>query len=116
MLKLLKRQGVTPRVMITDKLRSYDAARREIMPGVEHRSHKGLNNQAQNSHLAVRRRERGMIRFKSAGQCQRFVSIHGPFANLHHHLHRNRTTAIEHRKLRNAAMATWREITLSIAV
>jgi putative transposase len=89
MRKLLKGQCVTPRVMITDKLRSYDAAKREIMPGVEHRSHKGLNNRAENSHLVVRRRERGMIRFKSAGQCQRFVSIHGPIANLFH-LHRLR--------------------------
>jgi putative transposase len=66
MRKLLKgqcvTQCVTPGVMITDKLRSYDAAKKEIMPGVEHRSHKGLNNRAENSHLAVRRRERGMIR------------------------------------------------------
>lgn len=53
--KLLKGQCGIPRVMITDKLRSYDAARREIMPSVEHRSHKGLNNRAENSHLAVRR-------------------------------------------------------------
>ncbi|AXA43633.1 transposase-like protein [Rhizobium leguminosarum] len=50
MRKLLKAQGRTPRVMITDKLRSYDAARRDLMPGVEHRSHKGLNNRAENSH------------------------------------------------------------------
>ncbi|WP_428423943.1 IS6 family transposase [Pararhizobium sp.] len=114
MRKLLKGQCATPRVMITDKLRSYDAAKREIMPGVEHRSHKGLNNRAENSHLAVRRRERGMIRFKSARQCQRFVSIHGPIANLFH-LHRNRASTAEHRKLRNAAMNTWREITLSTA-
>uniref|UniRef100_UPI003A858566 IS6 family transposase n=1 Tax=Ciceribacter azotifigens TaxID=2069303 RepID=UPI003A858566 len=51
MRKLLKSQGITPRVMVTDKLRSYEAAKREIMPGVEHRSHKGLNNRAENSHL-----------------------------------------------------------------
>lgn len=50
MRKLLKGQGRTPRVMITDKLRSYDAAKREVMPGIEHRSHKGLNNRAENSH------------------------------------------------------------------
>jgi putative transposase len=55
-----------------------------------------------------------MIRFKSARQCQRFVSIHGPIANLFH-LHRNRTSTAEHRKLRNAAMNTWHEITLSTA-
>jgi len=57
MRKLLKGQGSTPRVMITDKLRSYDAAKREIMPGVEHRSHKGQNNRAENSHQPIRRRE-----------------------------------------------------------
>lgn len=50
MRKLLKRQGSVPRVMITDKLRLYGAAKREVMPGIEHRSHKGLNNRAENSH------------------------------------------------------------------
>lgn len=54
--KLLKRQERAPRVMITDKLRSYDAAKREIMPGVEHRSDKSLNNRAENSHQPARRR------------------------------------------------------------
>lgn len=84
MRKLLKGQGCAPRVMITDKLRSYDAARGEIMPGVEHRSHKGLNNRAENSHQPVRRRERIMKRFKSRCHLQRFVSIHDPIANLFH--------------------------------
>lgn len=54
MRRLLKKQGLAPRVMITDKLGSYAAARKELMPGVEHRSHKGINNRAENSHLAVR--------------------------------------------------------------
>ncbi|MGO6848763.1 DDE-type integrase/transposase/recombinase, partial [Rhizobium ruizarguesonis] len=76
--------GRTPRVMITDKLRSYDAARRDLVPGVEHRSHKGLNNRAKNLHQPTRRRERTMKRFKSARQLQRFVSIHDPIANLFH--------------------------------
>ena len=58
--KLLKKQGRVPRVLITDKLRSYAAAKREIMPGVEHRQHKGLNNRAENSHQPTRRRERVM--------------------------------------------------------
>jgi putative transposase len=68
--------------MVTDKLRSYSSARSQLMPGNEHRSHKGLNNRAENSHLVVRRRERRMMRFKSARQCQRFVSTHGSIANL----------------------------------
>ena len=66
----------------------------------------------ENLHLAARRREPGMIRFKSAGQCQRFLSIHGPIANLFH-LQRKKTTTAEYRKLQNAATSTWREITLS---
>lgn len=65
MRKLLKGQGRSPGVMITDKLRSYGAAKREIMPAVEHRSHKGLNNRAENSHQPVRRRARIIKRFKS---------------------------------------------------
>src|SRR4051794_4307026 len=62
--------------MVTDKLASYPAAKRELMPGVEHRRHKGLNNRAENSHQPTRRRERQMKRFKSAGQAQRFLSAH----------------------------------------
>ena len=60
--KLLKRQCRAPRVMVTDKLPSYGAAKREVMPGVEHRQHKGLNNRAENSHQPTRRRERIMKR------------------------------------------------------
>ena len=82
--KLLKRQCRAPRVMITDKLASYGAAKREIMPGVEHRQHKGLNNRAENSHQPTRRRERQMKRFKSAGQAQRFLSAHDQINNLFH--------------------------------
>src|SRR5258707_7522071 len=58
--KLLKRQGQAPRVMITDKLASYPAAKKDLIPGVEHRRHKGLNNRAENSHQPTRRRERQM--------------------------------------------------------
>ena len=57
MRKLLKHQGTAPRVMVTDKLRFYSAAKSQLMPRVEHRSHNGLNNRAENSHLVVRRRE-----------------------------------------------------------
>src|SRR5258708_5593610 len=82
--KLLKRQGRAPRVMITDKLASYPAAKKDLMPGVEHRRHKGLNNRAENSHQPTRRRERQMKRFKSPGQAQRFLSAHDPINNLFH--------------------------------
>ena len=112
--KLLKERGSAPRVMITDKLGSYAAAKNELMPGVEHRLHKGLNNRAENSHLAVRRRERTMKRFKSPRQCQRFVSIHGPIANLFH-LPRNLLTSAQYRELRNSSMEAWSRITTSTA-
>ncbi len=84
MRKLLKGQCRSPRVMVTDKLRSYSAAKRDIMPGVEHRSHKGLNKRAENSHQPVRRPESAMKRLKSARQLQRFLSTHDPIANLFH--------------------------------
>lgn len=109
MRKLLKRNGHPPRVMITDKLRSYGAAKHEIMPGVEHRSHKGLNNRAENSHQPARRRERVMKRFKSPGQAQRFVSIHDPIANLFH-LPRHEMSSTDFRKMRSLAMQTLHEI------
>src|SRR6266536_3905882 len=72
--KLLKGLTYVPRVIITDKLASYGAAKREILPGVEHRQHKRLNNRAENSHQPTRLRERKMRRFKSAGHAQRFLS------------------------------------------
>src|SRR5438067_1600816 len=63
-----------PRVVITDKLASYGAAQREILPGVEHRQHKRLNNRAENSHQPTRLREKNMRTFKSAKHAQRFLS------------------------------------------
>jgi putative transposase len=107
--RTVDQNGHTPRVMITDKLRSYDAAKRDIIPGVEHRSHKGLNNRAENSHQPTRRRERIMKRFKSPRQLQRFVSIHDPIANLFH-FPRNTLSSADHRDLRAAAMQIWGEI------
>ncbi|ATI43762.1 IS6 family transposase (plasmid) [Pacificitalea manganoxidans] len=79
--RLMKRQERTPKRFITDKLRSYGAAKREIAPGVEHRSHKGLNNRAENSHLPFRKRERAMQGYRSLGSLQRFVSIHSAIRN-----------------------------------
>src|ERR671926_525346 len=107
--KLLKKQGRAPRVMVTDKLASYPAAKRELMPGVEHRRHKGLNNRAENSHQPTRRRERQMKRFKSAGQAQRFLSAHDQINNVFH-LRRDHVTASEYRAVRARAFETWAEI------
>src|SRR3954462_14445127 len=107
--KLLKKQVRPPRVMITDKLASYGAAKREIMPGVEHRQHKGLNNRAENSYQPTRRRERQMKRFKSARHVQRFVSIHDPIANLFH-LRQDHVPASQYRAARAQAFEDWAEI------
>ena len=108
--KLLKRQGRTPRVMVTDKLASYPAAKKDLMPGVEHRRHKGLNNSAENSHQPTRRRERQMKRFKPPGQAQRFLSAHDEINDLFH-LRRDHITATEYRAARTRAFEFWAEIT-----
>ncbi len=76
--KLLKGCEYVPRVLITDKLGSYEAAKKEVMPSVEHRRHKRLNNRAENSHQPTRQRERTMRRFKSPGHAQRFLASFGP--------------------------------------
>src|SRR5262245_65782252 len=90
-------KGLTyiPRVIITDKLKSYEAARREILPGVEHRQHRYLNNRAENSHQPTRQRERHMQRFKSPGHAQRFLSAYDPIAQ-HFRPHRHRRAASEY--------------------
>ncbi len=80
--RLLKKQGGRPRRMITDKLKSYGTAKRQVMPCVEHRSHKGLNNRAENSHLPLRKRERAMQRFRSPGGCLRFIPVLAAIRNL----------------------------------
>jgi putative transposase len=76
--KLLKGLRYVPRAIVTDKLPSYGTAKREILPGVEHRQSQYLNNRAENSHRPTRRRERQMQRFKSVRRAQRFSSAHGP--------------------------------------
>jgi len=81
LLRLMKKHGCAPKRFITDKLRSYGAANREVAPGVEHRCHKGLNNRAENSHLPFRKRERAMQGYRSPGSLQRFVLIHSAIRN-----------------------------------
>ncbi len=78
--KLLKGLAYVPRVLITDKPKSYGAAKRELLPSVEHRQHRYLNNRAENSHQPVRQRERRMQGFKSSGHAQRFLAAYGPIA------------------------------------
>jgi hypothetical protein len=101
--------------MITDKLASYGAARRDVMPGIEHRQHKGLNNRAENSHQPTRRRERQMKQFKSAGQAQRFLSAHDQINNLFR-LRRDHVIAAEHRASRTQTFQVWAEICSGLAL
>ncbi|WP_371417932.1 DDE-type integrase/transposase/recombinase [Acidisoma sp. L85] len=95
-----------PRVLITDKLGSYGAAKRALMPDVEHRKSRYLNNRAENSHRPTRRRERQMQRFKSARQAQRFLSAHA-FIHGHFHPRRHLKTARRYRATRAAAFRIW---------
>jgi putative transposase len=95
-------------VIVTDKLKSYAAAKREILPGVEHRQSRYLNNRAEVSHQPTRRRERQMQRFKSARQAQRFLSNHSRIHN-HFQLRRHRLSANEYREARDGAFRTWRD-------
>ncbi|AJR27074.1 MULTISPECIES: IS6 family transposase [Pseudomonadota] len=108
--KLLKGLRYVPRVLITDKLKSYAAAKAQIMPGVEHRQHKGLNNRAELSHQPTRQRERQMRRYKSPRHAQRFLSAHGPINNVFR-CQRNRLSAQQYRHVRTQAFSLWNEVT-----
>jgi putative transposase len=108
--RLLKRQGCPPRRLVTDKLGSYVAARRQVMPATEHRSHKGLNNRAENSHLPLRRRERVMQGFRSSGGLQQFVAIFSAVLNIFVPP-RSRRTALATHLHRLKAMAAWKSAT-----
>jgi len=107
--KLLKKQGFVPRVIVTDKLKSYEAAKKQVMPSVEHRAHKGLNNRAENSHQPARVRERRMRRFKSPGQAQRLLSAFGPIRD-HFHPKQHQLTATRYRQELRQRSQDWREV------
>tara|TARA_R110000737_G_C14471355_1_gene466800 strand:- start:110 stop:820 length:711 start_codon:yes stop_codon:yes gene_type:complete len=103
--KLMKRWGA-PRVIVTGKLRSYRVATRELCPGVDHRSHKGLNNRSEASHRHTRRREKIFGRFKSARQAQMFLSVHDQTAVLFRPK-RHRLSAADYRRKRTEAQGLW---------
>ena len=108
--KLLKRLTYVPRVIITNKLKSYGTAKREILPGVEHRQHRYLNNRAENSHQPTRQRERRMQGFKSPGHAQRFLSAYGPLAQ-HFRPRRHRLSAQAYRQEMVQRFQRWQEVT-----
>jgi putative transposase len=107
--KLLKGLQDVPRVIVTDKLKSDAAAKREIRPHGEHRQSRYLNNRAEVSPQPTRRRERQRQRFKSARHAQRFLSNHSRIHN-HFQLRRHRLSAGDHRQARDTALRTWRDV------
>jgi putative transposase len=107
--RLLKKQGFVPRVIVTDKLKSYEAAKKQVMKNVEHRQHKGLNNLCENSHQPTRVRERRMRRFKSPGQAQRFLSAFGPIRD-HFHPKQHQLTAQGYREQLRQRFQDWQEV------
>jgi putative transposase len=111
--KLLKGLTYVPHVIITDKLKSYGAAKHEILPGVEHRQHRYLNNRAENSHQSTRQRERRMQRFKSPGHAQRFLAASGPIAQ-HFRFRRHRLSAPAYRQELQNRFLSWQEITTPV--
>ncbi len=108
--KVLKGQGQAPWQLITDKLRSYPAAHREIFPSVEHRTGQYENNRAEVSHQHTREQERQMRQFKSIEQAQRFLAVHGQVQNLFR-VGRHLLKAVHYRLLRDRAFADWSEVT-----
>ncbi|WP_327341257.1 IS6 family transposase [Streptomyces europaeiscabiei] len=108
--RLMKKTHAVPRVIVTDKLRSYGAAHREVMPSVEHRQSKYLNNRAENSHQPTRQRERAMKGFRSVSGAQRFLSA---FSGISPHFRprRHLTTAAAHRAEMSIRFAIWEQIT-----
>jgi putative transposase len=104
--RLLRSYGGEPRKIVTDKLRSYGVAHRELMLDVIHDDSQYANNQAEQSHEAMRVRERGMRKFKSVWQAQRFLGAHAAVSNLFN-LGRHLVRAQHYRDLRMSAFAEW---------
>ena len=107
--KLLKGLQYVPRMIITDKLKSYSAARVEVMPSVAHLQQKYQNNRAENSHQPTRLREKVMRRFKSAGHAQRFLSVFGIIMS-HFRPGRHLYTASGYREVMKSRFVTWEEV------
>ena len=108
--KLLKGLTYVPRVIITDKRKSYGAAKREMLPGVEHRQSRSRNNRCEHSHRPTRQREHRMQGCKSAGHAQRFVSTYRPIAQ-HFRPRRHLFSATEYRREMRQRFESWGEIT-----
>jgi putative transposase len=108
-MRLLRSHGEEPRKIVTDKLRSYPVAHREVMPDVIHDTSQYANNRAEQSHEPTRARERGMRKFKSFGQAQRFVTAQAAVHNLFN-LSRHLVSANHYRNLRVSAFSEWSRV------
>ena len=112
--KLLKRTRRHPRVIITDKLRSYGAAKKRVLPRVIHRQSRYLNNRAENSHQPTRQRERRMKHFQSLEHAQRFLEVQGIVAQ-HFRPKRHLLRAASYRRERDRRFRVWQEVKQSAA-
>ncbi|MDC1425615.1 IS6 family transposase [Gammaproteobacteria bacterium] len=107
--RLLKNHKGEPRKIVTDKLRSYGVAHRELIPETIHDTSQYANNRAELSHEPTRVRERGMRRFKSMQQAQRFLGAHAAVYNLFN-LGRHLVSAENYRFFRQRAFASWEKV------
>lgn len=107
--KLLKGQQTVPLKVVTDKLRSYSAAKSELIPSVEHSTQQYENNRCELSHQPTRQQEKQMRRFKSQAQAQRFLSCHGVVNNLFR-LGRHLIQAKNYRIFRERSFAEWARV------
>ena len=105
--RMLKKHKGDPRVIVTDKLRSYGVAHRELIPETVHNMVKYANNRAELSHQPTRVRERGMRQFKSMKQAQRFLNVHAAVYNLFN-LGRHLVSAVNYRYFRLRSFASWK--------
>ena len=107
--QLFKGQQYSPNIIITDKLKSYGAAHREMGLSAVHETKQYQNSRAENSHQRTRQQEREMRRFKSAGHAQRFLSVHAAVNNLSRQ-DRHLMTARNYRELRNRGFTEWNKV------
>ena len=107
--KLLKGLRYVPHLIVTDKLKSYSAAKAEVLPSVEHCHQKYQNNRAENSHQPTRLRERLMRRFKSSGHAQRFLSVFGIISS-HFRVGRHLYRANGYKQMMKSRFALWDEV------
>jgi putative transposase len=103
------KRGGQPRIIVTDKLRSYRAAMVIIGNSDRQETGRWVNNRAENSHLPFRRRERAMLRFRRTATLQKFVSVHASIQN-HFNQERHLYSRINFKLNRAAALAEWRQL------